>query len=233
MPNIDRINGCLLVWTDIPAEDESEFNEWYSRDHLRARVIGVPGFDSGRRFVAETGGPKYLAYYEAEDPATFASPPFLDLVARPDPVSKRFIPRFHDVIRMVGRKLGGVGEDFGGCVSVLAFDAAHGREESLRGWLGQRIPAELVRFPGIMRAQSYETNAGLLGASVRVHKRAGDRAPQFVLLAEGTLPDELDAARNSVIRDSDIGEHGGTNIAYARVRLMLDVRPEITARRTG
>ena len=226
MPNPNGINACLLVWTNILSADEDEFNEWYSRDHLRSRVIGVPGFESGRRFIAEVGEPKYLAYYEASDPTAFSSKPFLELVARPDPISQRFIPRFRDVIRLVGRKLGGVGRDFGGSVGVLAFDAAQGAKEKLRLWLGHQLPGQLVSLPGIMRAQTFETDTNLLSASVRVHTRAADRAPDFVVLMEGTLPENVDAARRVILSDHDVGEQGGSGIAYARARLMLDVRPE-------
>ena len=62
-PDVKR--ALLLVWTDIPTDIETEFNDWYNREHLRERVA-VPGFVRGRRFAAISAAPKYLALYEAQ-----------------------------------------------------------------------------------------------------------------------------------------------------------------------
>jgi hypothetical protein len=56
----------LMVWTDIDAEFEPEFNRWYDREHL-PRLLQIPGFLSAGRYSALRGGPKYLAIYELED----------------------------------------------------------------------------------------------------------------------------------------------------------------------
>ncbi len=31
----------LLIWADIPAQHEAGFNEWYNREHLPDRVLGI------------------------------------------------------------------------------------------------------------------------------------------------------------------------------------------------
>lgn len=46
--------AILIVWTDIPAEIEADFNEWYNREHLPDRVLRMPGFLRGRRYVCIT-----------------------------------------------------------------------------------------------------------------------------------------------------------------------------------
>jgi len=58
-----RGTGLLMVWTDIDAEFEAEFNRWYDEEHI-ARLLEVPGFLSAGRYRAVKGGPKYLAMYE-------------------------------------------------------------------------------------------------------------------------------------------------------------------------
>jgi hypothetical protein len=55
-----------MVWSDVDAEFEAEFNRWYDEEHI-ARLLEVPGFLSAGRYVALRGGPKYLAMYELED----------------------------------------------------------------------------------------------------------------------------------------------------------------------
>ena len=67
----------LVVMTNpVSAECETEYNDWYSGQHI-GDVVNVPGFAAATRYVASTAqvaGPpqfKYLAVYEidADDPA--------------------------------------------------------------------------------------------------------------------------------------------------------------------
>src|ERR1700730_8492230 len=74
-----RGTGLLMVWTDIDSEFEAEFNRWYDEEHI-ARLLEVPGFLSAGRYVAVTGGPKYLAMYELEDHNVLRSAAYLDTV---------------------------------------------------------------------------------------------------------------------------------------------------------
>src|SRR4029077_5154520 len=35
--------GLLMVWADVPASKEDEFNRWYNEEHLPERMA-IPGF---------------------------------------------------------------------------------------------------------------------------------------------------------------------------------------------
>ena len=74
-----RGTGLLMLWTDVDAPYEAEFNRWYNEEHIR-HLLQVPGFLSGGRYVALKGGPKYLAMYELEDPNVLRTAAFLDTV---------------------------------------------------------------------------------------------------------------------------------------------------------
>ena len=74
-----RGTGLLMVWTDIDAEFEADFNRWYDEEHI-ARLLEVPGFLSAGRYMAVRGGPKYLAMYELEDHNVLRSAAYLDTV---------------------------------------------------------------------------------------------------------------------------------------------------------
>ena len=50
-----RGTGLLMVWTDIDAEHEAEFNRWYDEEHI-TRLLAVPGFLCAARYVALKGG---------------------------------------------------------------------------------------------------------------------------------------------------------------------------------
>lgn len=80
-----RGTGLLMLWTDVDAGHEEEFNRWYDEEHLQ-RVLEVPGVLSAARYVALRGGPKYLAMYELEDVHVTRTSAFLDdLRYRPSP----------------------------------------------------------------------------------------------------------------------------------------------------
>ena len=84
-----RGTGLLMLWTDVDAEHEAEFNRWYDEEHIK-RLLQVPGFLSAGRYVALRGGPKYLAMYELEDHNVLRSAAFLDeLRYRPSPLRQK------------------------------------------------------------------------------------------------------------------------------------------------
>jgi len=43
--------GLLMVWADVPANREDEFNRWYNEEHVPER-LAVPGFLSAARYEA-------------------------------------------------------------------------------------------------------------------------------------------------------------------------------------
>jgi hypothetical protein len=84
-----RGTGLLMVWTDIDAEFEPEFNRWYDEEHI-PRLLQIPGFLSAGRYSALQGGPKYLAIYELEDHNVLRSAAYLDtLKYQPSPQRQR------------------------------------------------------------------------------------------------------------------------------------------------
>ncbi|MBI2871785.1 MAG: hypothetical protein HYY00_01175 [Chloroflexi bacterium] len=84
--------GLLMVWADVPADKEEEFNRWYNEEHI-GDLLAIPGVLSAARYVAVKGGPKYLAYYELESPAVWDSEAFQKFRNNPSPWAKRMSPR--------------------------------------------------------------------------------------------------------------------------------------------
>ena len=80
--------GLLLLYVDIPADMEDEFNRWYNEEHLQER-LSVPGFLNAARYVALSGSPKYLACYELESPAVLQSEFYLKQRDNPTEWSRR------------------------------------------------------------------------------------------------------------------------------------------------
>src|SRR5215510_12982945 len=58
-------DGLLMVYCDVAAEHEDEFNRWYNEEHIPER-LAIPGVLNAARYQAVEGGPTYLACYELE-----------------------------------------------------------------------------------------------------------------------------------------------------------------------
>jgi hypothetical protein len=91
-----------LVQTDIPDDVVAEYNEWYDKEHL-PRLVTVPGVVRARRYVATTGGPKYLTAYELLDKDAFESP--AGLQARKTPWTEKMRSLFQNTRRRMCRRL--------------------------------------------------------------------------------------------------------------------------------
>ena len=72
MPN-KRGTGLMMVWCDVPAEAEEEFNHWYNTEHLQ-ELLSVPGVLNAARYEATSSGPQHLAMYELESVAVVVTP---------------------------------------------------------------------------------------------------------------------------------------------------------------
>ena len=94
--------GMLIVFSEVKARDERDFNEWYNREHIDERV-NLPGFHRARRYVAVRGSPKYLAIYECDTVGDLATPGYLALLANQTPWTQAVMARFTQFNRMTLR----------------------------------------------------------------------------------------------------------------------------------
>ena len=223
---METAKAILIVRTDIPTDDEDAFNEWYVREHMRSRVVELPGFIRGRRFVALSGGPKYVALYEVKDVSVFRSQAYLNLVARPDPLSQTFIPKFRNVIRMVSDVVASAGEAEGGVIGLQALMPITGREDDFQTWTRQHLVPGLATRRGVVAAHLWNVNAQILSESVARHMRSGDRVHEWVLAIEGSSPEAVEAARNAMLQDPELSHNGATVASdFTTCRMTYRVAP--------
>ena len=72
--------GILIIFTDFPLDEDDAVDEWYTREHVKSRVI-VDGFQWGKRYEAILGSPRYAAVYGTDDVSVLASQDYLDAAA--------------------------------------------------------------------------------------------------------------------------------------------------------
>jgi len=92
--------GLVLNAMNIAPEFETEFNEWYDKEHIPA-LAAVPGVLSARRFRG-TGNRKYVALYHLATPAVQDSAEWK--AARQSDWTSRLQPHFRDHLRLVCRR---------------------------------------------------------------------------------------------------------------------------------
>ncbi|ESR23779.1 DUF4286 family protein [Lutibaculum baratangense] len=221
--------GVLFVWTDIPGEDEDDFNEWYNREHVRDRVLRVPGFRRARRFVALDPGPRYLAVYLTASTAVLSSEAYLAIVKEPDPSSRRFIPRFHNTMRVVAEVMAAAGEGEGGFLRLVTLALDADRAAELDDWIaGALLPGEVQR-PRMVAASYLSRAVAAEGVSRNNHLRSGDSSFERALLFEATTEEAARASWRASESEA-AAQLGATVTASATLQMVFGLSREGEAR---
>jgi len=216
--------GLLLVWTDIPASLEAEFNDWYNRDHIVERVLGIDGFVRGRRFRAYEGGPRYLAMYETRDASVLHCEPYLALKRDYDPRSRTIVPHFIDTRKTAGQITARAGVAEGGVMALVPLARSKGREGALHSWVADTLLPGLVARHGIVAAWYAESDAATLGSATADHPRKTDRLLDAVLAIESVSEEDLAAALDGLDWPA-IEAHGGRpDVPSVRFRALFTVQ---------
>lgn len=114
-------HGMLFVASDINAEDESDFNAWYDREHIEERVR-MPGVISAARYWAISGKPKYLGLYWSDSISVFASPAYAHAFQNQTVWSQKTLPKMVAPTRRIGDVSASVGQGSGAFVAVLPLE---------------------------------------------------------------------------------------------------------------
>ena len=201
--------GMLMVWTDIPAEVEAEFNEWYNREHLPDRINKVPGFIRARRFAAASGEPRYLALYETQSVEVMQSEPYLALNRNPDPMSRRFIPLFRNTIKAICDVSARVGQGEGAFLALLPVSADPIRRTEFRDWICHVFLPDTVRSGGVIAATFAEGRSEIVKVAAANYTRMGDRWVDDLILIEAASEAGLFTA-SARLDGKMLAQHGGT-----------------------
>jgi hypothetical protein len=198
--------GCVLVWTEVPDEFDRGFNDWYNREHMSSRVLAVPGYRWGRRFVSTGSGPRYLALYRTDSIDVFRSEAYLKLQAEPDPDSRRFIPQFRNTVKGFCSVSAEHGVGQGGRLALVRLDLSACDRPKLRAWMSETLLPRLVAQPDVTAACLAECDADIVRAATAKFIRKGDTWVDGVVFIEATSEAGL---RNALaLLDGAVEPHG-------------------------
>ena len=102
--------GMLVVFNEVKAADERDFNEWYNKEHIPA-LGAVPGTLCARRYRGTGAAQRYVALYHFASPEVPSSAEWrkaarsaLGFLPMDTPWAQRLRPHFRDVRRFDCRR---------------------------------------------------------------------------------------------------------------------------------
>lgn len=199
--------AVLAVWNDIAEENEAEYNDWYTNQHLPERV-GIEGFLRGRRFrrVSDDPGQKYFTLYEVENIDTLTSEPYMERLNDPTDWTKRVAPLFLNSTRSACTVTTSVGRGTGGYGTTIEFGAATGREAELRSWLVDDMLPKLVLEPEIVAAHLCESDLETTSAKDSTAEQVAMKDRASVTVRWFMLVESVSEAGSEVAREALSGE---------------------------
>lgn len=206
-----RGKGMLITLTEVKSRDESDFNEWYNREHIDERV-NLPGFHRARRYVAVKGSPKYLATYECDTVDDLATPSYLRLLANQTAWSQAVMARFTHFNRLTLRIQVDLTHGVGGAVTCVRFVPDVRKRNALADWLERTVLPRAIARAGMLGACAAENDIDVANAPVQDksmdHPKALDA--EWVVLLEGADPAATAAAARDGFKLSTLKRFGVT-----------------------
>ena len=165
MPN-KKGTGLLMVWVDVPADKEAEFNRWYNEEHL-PELLAIPGVLNAARYEAVRNGPKHLACYELENPGVVESDAFKS--RKPSEWAQRIGPRvigttvINNVYEMVHPKAldpGIAQADMAPALQIGRMDISPQHEAEWNQWYSGVYVPNYEKVPGCIRGRRWKAVRG-------------------------------------------------------------------------
>ncbi|MGH2585424.1 MAG: hypothetical protein ACRDJE_10970, partial [Dehalococcoidia bacterium] len=152
--------GLLLAMTDIPAETEAEFNDWYDTEHIPER-LAISGFRGAQRYRAIEGGPAYQALYDLESVAVLDQPEYAQLRENQSGRTQRITPQFRNLHRGIYTQIYPEGATAGAAPAgttallLVGISPPPGYEEEFEAWYNLEHIPYLAGVPGVLRARRF------------------------------------------------------------------------------
>src|SRR5471032_2230960 len=165
-----RGKGMLITLTEVKSRDESDFNEWYNREHIDER-INLPGFHRARRYVAVNGTPqktpKYFVTYECDQVSDLATPGYLAFLANQTKWSQAVMARFTRFQRLTLRIRVDLTHGVGGAITAVSFVPDPHKHNSLIAWLQDTALPKAIARDGMLGACAAENDLDVANAPVQ------------------------------------------------------------------
>ncbi len=158
--------ALLMVWADIPADKEADFNQWYNEEHL-AELLSVPGVLNAARYEAVKSGPKHLACYELENAGVVETPAFKDRPrtewgqrVSPSLIGNPVISNVYEMIRPAALSSEAANSDMAPALQIGRMSVPADQEDQWNNWYNTVYTANYEKVPGCIRARRFRAVRG-------------------------------------------------------------------------
>jgi len=200
-------NAILAVWNEVDPAIEDDYNEWYLREHIPERT-SVPGIVRGRRYRAEQGSPRYMAFYEAASMEVFTEGAYRTQLNNPTSWTRRVMPHFRFAQRGLCDVTASVGEGVGGAAAVVHLTP--GDAPRLQKWIAETLLHELHALPGVANAHLWTLSPGEPRSPTADLAAGAERPVEWVIVAE-----TMEFAGAEAIRAAILGRNPAAHGAAA------------------
>jgi hypothetical protein len=146
-----RGSGFLAIWSDVAAQDLTDYRHWLTREHTTERVT-TRGFLESRVLRATRDDiNRFFILYELEAPEVLDGEAYLARLNAPTPWSQRIMPRLGNFMRGGGTMVARAGRGEGATMMALRIEALPEN--------AQELAEALVACDGIAAVQIGATDA--------------------------------------------------------------------------
>ena len=185
------MSGAIAIWHDIAPEGLAEFYAWHGEEHMPERV-SIPGFCSGRRFIARSADLQFFNLYETQSAEVVRGADYKARLDSPSPRTLSTVKHFRNVARslcqvLVKRTASESGIGHGGLMATLRYDIDEAQAAAHLEAFQKIIVPSLASSPGIGSVSLLVADraaSGYVNAEQRA-RGAANLVPPIVLLVEG------------------------------------------------
>ena len=229
------MTGAVAIWHDIAPEGLAEFYAWHGQEHMPERV-SIPGFRSGRRFVATAGDLQFFNLYETDSLEVVLGPHYKARLDNPTVRTLSAVRHFRHVARSLCRvsvkhTLSQAGVAQGGLIATLRYDIDPAQEASHLEVLEQVIVPALLGGAGICSVSVLVADrraSGYVNAEQRA-RGAANLVPPVVVLVEAWSDQQTFSAQvQAILAPEALARQGLDGVAqlglYAHQLTLLSPR---------
>jgi hypothetical protein len=141
----------LVMWNDIAAGVEEEYETWHGEMHLRQR-LAMPGFRCARRYESDVeGAERYFTVYDLDGLDALSSPRYRALLDDLDPTTDTMMGSFRNFTRGSVRTSAAYRTALGGAARTWRVDAPAATEEVLHHQVADLV-VRLAKAGGVVAA---------------------------------------------------------------------------------
>ncbi|MFA5488266.1 MAG: hypothetical protein WC284_03520 [Candidimonas sp.] len=219
--------GILFMMSDVVEGTQDEFNRWYQREQLPAK-LSLGGFTGARRYHAVGGDRAYMTMYECSCIDVLSSERVSRHMAEPTPWKLKVRPTFRNLQLAACRETWSAGQGIGGAAILVQCKALHGRADDARQFIAQQLTPRLLAADGTVRIALWEADEEATTAySAQTDPNDLANYAQWVLFVES-----YDLVKTALLLHTELLAHDSARTgllvgSFMRYRLISILHPPV------